>query len=516
MAIQLQSRIFRLAVLLMAVGVTAVLAAQITKTAYVRWCIAQATKDSLQKAIHLDPGACQAYNQLAIHYTFSLEDLDQKLGEDYSRRATECQPLEASYWITLAMALQAGGKTEESSAAAEKAASLEEHNSWILWRTANLQLVNGKTGEALSMFHRVLDGAPEFAKPTFASCWKATNDGELILQKVVPDTSDMNLAYLSFLSDPNNLDAFALRRYWNSLVDFGQDVPLQATFWELDRLIRTKTMEPTLADTARALLQTPSEKRRAEEERLKRAEKIIDQWDQFVAAALLPRLDVGRHVWERVLKSSKAIQAEDIQLAFTYFDALLRVGRSDEAMNDWDQLANQGALPAEESHAPGNLIVNGGFEIVPVNGGFDWRTSRVGGVYTEFDGRTHHGGARSLAVHFEGLNNLDFHHIAQVVPVKPNTPYVFSAFLKSRSLSGDAGPHVEIFDIRDPKNFSWETSDVTGTMEWTRYDLEFQTGPKTRTLVVRLRRKPGVGLNKRIEGTFWVDDMQLSAGPPAR
>jgi len=516
MSIHLRSIPSRLASLLLMAGVTVLLTIHIVRYAYVRWCVNQSTRDSLQKAIDLDPQACQAYNQLGLYYTYSLENLDQNLGEELSQRAVKCQPLEATYWITLAMALQAGGKTDESSAAAEKAALLENHNSWILWKTANLQLVNGKTEEALSMFHRVLDGAPEFAQPTFASCWKATSDGEMILQKVVPATVDMHLAYLNFLSNPNNLDVYALRQLWDSLTSFGQEVPLQATFADLDSLIRTKTKEATPAEVANGMLETPSERRRDEQERLAKAERIIDQWDQSVSAAWIPRLDVARRVWDWLLMTNEEFPAEKVKRTFPYFDALLRVGRPAEAVTDWDRLVQKGVLPAGELHPPGNLIVNGGFEVEPVNGGFDWRISRVGGVFTEFDGRIHHEGNRSLAVHFEGLDNLDFHHVAQIVPVKPNARYIFSAFLKGRSLSGESGPHIEVFDSRDPKTYAWVTSDIVGTMEWSRYELDIETGPKTQTLVVRLRRNPGVGLNKRIEGTFWVDDVQLGAGSRAR
>ena len=115
-----------------------------------------------------------------------------------------------------------------------------------------------------------------------------------------------------------------------------------------------------------------------------------------------------------------------------------------------------------------------------------------------------------MAVYFEGLSNLDFQHVAQVDVVNPNTDYYFRAFMKSRALSTRAGPHFEIFDPKDVQKYHWETPDILGTTEWSEYSLRIHTGPQTRLLTVRLRRKPAVELDKRIEGTLWVDDVQLA------
>ena len=107
------------------------------------------------------------------------------------------------------------------------------------------------------------------------------------------------------------------------------------------------------------------------------------------------------------------------------------------------------------------------------------------------------------------------------MPVKPNTVYYFSAFLKARALSTLSGPHFGICDYWDDRRdertgerkVSWKTAEVLGDTEWTKYQLTIHTGPKTDLLVVSLRRQPALELDKRIQGTMWVDDVRLSTIP---
>jgi hypothetical protein len=319
--------------------------------------------------------------------------------------------------------LEAAGHRDEALTATEKAAALDSHNAVMLWQCGNLLLRTGRLERAFDLFYRVLQGEPSYGQQVFSACWKSTQDGDLILRRAVPDTVDLDLAYLTFLSSPENLN-----------------------------------------------------------------------------------LDEAGKVWVRLMGAGKPFDSEK---TFPYFDALLNSNRVVEAIEHWDQMVLIGVLPRQELHEPDNLIVNGGFEVKPADGGLDWRIYPFAGVDVHMNNRIRHGGTRSLVVHFEGLTNPDFQHIVQMVPVAPNTTHRFSAFMKSQALSTLSGPHFEIFDPKDRQKFHWETPDVLGTTEWSEYRLTIKTGPKTELLTVRLRRKPAVELDKRIEGTLWVDDVSL-------
>jgi len=428
MVIRLSSPLRKLPALFLTILAAAYLAYHIGLRAYVNWCIQQPAKEHLQRAIALDPGNCAAYFQLGAYYTFILQDLDLSHGEALLRQATRCQPLEGSYWLVLASALEANGRPQEATAAAQKGAALQPHNTLLLWRSGNLFLRTGQQEKAFEQFYRVLQGSPDFAQQVFTACWNSTDDGDLILRKAIPDTLDLDLAYLRYLASPENLRLDEAQKAWNRLLGLGQGFPPEKT------------------------------------------------WD--------------------------------------FFDALLNSGRAEQATRDWDQMVVAGCLPHEEMHATDDLVVNGGFEADPAGGGLDWRIVPVPGAVVETDNQTRHSGSKSLVVHFEGLTNLNFAHVAQVVPVKPQTEYRFSASVKSRALTTLSGPYFEIFDPGDPVNFHWESKPVLGTIEWSEQSLSLRTGPQTQLLIIRLRRKPAVELDKRIQGSLWIDDVHLSLARP--
>jgi len=489
MTLSLRSSGAKLMVTVFAFGACAYVTYRIGAQAYVGWCIKQSTKTSLDRALALDPGNCGAEYRLGLHYSFVLTDLDLKRGQELLRTAVRCQPLDSQYWLALAATLEASGDLPEAKAAAQKVSALESHNSVLLWRSGNLLLRMGQLPEAFDLFHRVLEGAPEYLPLVFSTCWKSTDDGDLILHRAVPDTVDSDLAYLDFLSLAQNLDLNALQTAWGRSTGSEQEEPTGKNFDQVSALIRSKG--------------TPEE---------------IHAWDKSVKAALQPRLDEAEKVWDRLLALGEEF---DPKKSFNFFQSLLEADRPQEAVKAWDKLVARGILPRREQHLSNDLIVNGGFEAEPINGGLDWRIDPVGGVLVTNDRENRVEGGRSLSVHFEGLRNLDFKHVSQFVPVKPNTVYYFSAFLKSRALSTLSGPHFEIYDYWDDRRdertgerkVSWKTPEVLGDTEWTKYQLTIHTGPKTGLLVVSLRRQPALELDKRIQGTMWVDDVRLSTIP---
>jgi len=399
------------------------------RRAYAQWCLEHLSRDSLEKAISVDPKECEGYFKLAIYNLLSIDYTDPARQAGLFRQALRCQPLKSNYWLGLASFLQDTEGPEAAAVAALRAAALNPYNSLTLWRSGNFMLAAGNTDKAFDMFHRSLLGAPGYASQVFRMCWRSTDDGDKILRQAVPNTAGMNLAYLGFLTSPD-----------------------------------------------------------------------------------APRLDEARKVWDRLLGLGRVFPVES---TFGYLDTLMHTGRTSEAVKAWEQMVRAGVLPKEESCSSDNLIVNGGFEVEPLNGGLDWRVYPMPGVAMETDREVQHSGAASLAIHFEGLGNPDFQQVTQWVVVTPNTDYSFRAFMKSRAISTRSGPHFEIFDLQDSQKYRWQTPDVVGTTDWSEYSLKIHTGPKTQLLNVRLRREPAVELDKRIEGSLWVDDVQLVPDHPS-
>jgi hypothetical protein len=222
------------------------------------------------------------------------------------------------------------------------------------------------------------------------------------------------------------------------------------------------------------------------------------------------RLDAAVDVWSRLQASPEPF---DLDAAFRYFDALMLDRRVDALLPVWSDLARR--EPARIHWRPGeaNLILDGGFEDAILNGGFGWRIAPIDGAAVSIDSRIAHGGARSLAIRFDGKHNLGFGNVVQFVAVEPLRSYRFLAYVRAQGITTDSGPRIAVYDPLDRAALSLETENILGTTGWTEQQLAFRTGPETRLIVVQIVRPPSRKLDNQIVGTLWLDDVSLAANP---
>jgi tetratricopeptide (TPR) repeat protein len=193
------------------------------------------------------------------------------------------------------------------------------------------------------------------------------------------------------------------------------------------------------------------------------------------------------------------------KLAFPYFQLLLAKQEVTAAKTAWQQLAQvdqeiQPYLPTRE-----NLIVNGGFEENLLNGGFDWWYESNPHAALALDTDRFYGGTRSLSVTFDGRNAPDA-GIAQLIPVKPDTDYEFSAESSTQDIDSASGPRFAISDAYTTIVSYVLTDDLLGTNPWHRQQARFHTGPGTNLLFLKVIRQPAAPL---IRGKLWIDDVRL-------
>lgn len=221
------------------------------------------------------------------------------------------------------------------------------------------------------------------------------------------------------------------------------------------------------------------------------------------------RLSDASIVWQRL----QAVSAKpDLGASFHYFDSLFYSHNLDSMLAVWSVLLQDYPDRLPKPADAQNLISNGSFEIPPSNGGFDWRLVPVEGARVFVDS-TAHQGSHSLCAMFDGTRNLQFNHVVQYVPVKPNMDYQFSAWLRAKDVTTDSGPRIAIYDAFDPKQLSVETPNLLGTFDWNEQTLRFSTGPATTLLVVQLLRPASQKLDNKLSGTVWLDSVNLSVKP---
>lgn len=199
-----------------------------------------------------------------------------------------------------------------------------------------------------------------------------------------------------------------------------------------------------------------------------------------------------------VWRAMAATTRPDKNTALRYAHFLLSHKRISQSVDIWRE------------YTGGNSLTNPGFENKITGQGFDWRYWRekesdweLKRVYSESAE-----GNYALQLKFNGKANLSFQHLYQIVAVSPNSPYRLTYAWKSKGITTDQGPFVEIVGY-DAKGLHEAGSMITGTHGWQDDTIEFTLPDDCHAAVVRLRRKTSMRFDSKIRGSVWLDNFRL-------
>jgi len=210
-----------------------------------------------------------------------------------------------------------------------------------------------------------------------------------------------------------------------------------------------------------------------------------------------------RRAWKR--KESFGFKA-DRKTTLQYVDFLIAHTELSEAFQVWKaRLHEEGrATPMDN-----NLITNGGFEKEEIlGGGFDWKIEKVPGAKISFDPSTAFEGKNSLKIVFNGKENVNFHHVHQFVPLKPNTEYMLQAGMKTQAITTKSGLKMEVLGIGSP--FYKASESLVGDHPWRELEILFRTPSQLQGGIVRVRREKTDKFDRFIDGTVWIDNVSLT------
>jgi hypothetical protein len=212
--------------------------------------------------------------------------------------------------------------------------------------------------------------------------------------------------------------------------------------------------------------------------------------------------ELAKNAWQKkVSYGFKSGREETIR----YIEFLITKGKLNEGFEAWKEALREEGLKIPSD---GNLITNGGFEQDKLlGGGFDWKIGKVKGAEISFDSSVASDGKRSLKIAFDGKENVNFYHVYQYVPLRPETEYLLRTSMKSDKITTRSGVKIEIIGI-GPRLYS-ASEPVTGTNEWNVMTLTFKTPAGSQGGMVRVRREETQKLDRFIGGTVWIDDVQL-------
>ena len=99
------------------------------------------------------------------------------------------------------------------------------------------------------------------------------------------------------------------------------------------------------------------------------------------------------------------------------------------------------------------------------------------------------------------------------MPVTPESAYQLKYFWKSKGITTDQGPFVEIYSY-DVRGIYKKGPMAAGSRDWEPVTVEFTAPADCHAVVVRLRRNTSLRFDNKIQGSLWVDDFSLTMVEP--
>jgi tetratricopeptide (TPR) repeat protein len=434
------------------------------------------------------------------------------------QRATQLDAFNGHYWGQLALAYQQIGDASHADDALNRSLAADPTTPDLLWQAANVYSFLGERERATDSIHRFVISTPEQSPIAAQLGWRATRDADLLLNQVLPKGPHSDLSLLIALVraedpsasariqpldvDPNDVFVHNLVRLavpepsteqqtQGPLIDLAAEKEKARA--NMLRLIDLKTghdWSKTEEELAAEHLQRTQAEYRAKQSAKQQA--VEDDADVFAAASL---------VWKRLMSEPDSF---DVRLALPYIQMLIDSDLDAPSRDAWAILAAREKRLNNWS-VPNNLIKNGSFEYELLNGALDWQYT-VSDVNTlAIDHRTSREGDSSLLLRFEDKPVADA-GIVQYVPVKPDTQYEFTGFLKGDSLDGATGLRFQVQDTDSDAPY-FMSPDAKGTFGWTKLSGRFVTSSSAHFVAVRIVRDPA---NTLIKGNAWADSVSLT------
>lgn len=156
-----------------------------------------------------------------------------------------------------------------------------------------------------------------------------------------------------------------------------------------------------------------------------------------------------------------------------------------------------------EPHQPSNRIENGSAESIANGQPVAWTMRRYSGTAEHTTAAHGHGGRQSLRISStEGSDTSWF----ATVEVEPDTQYRLSGWIRTEGVEPRGSAEGALFNVHELQGGSGrvQTQPVTGTSDWTRAEVTFDSGRQTRLTINCLFGGWGQAV-----GTAWYDDVEL-------
>ncbi len=205
-------------------------------TALAEWFSLQETPNGFRTAIKIAPWNAEYYAGMArsLERPLQRESLIEVV--HLYEKAVQLSPRDAAYWSRLGNAYELAGRDMDAQHAYAQALLLSPGSPAMNWVAANFYLRKDAPDRALDLLRNAILLDPDLRRPAFDLAWRATQDGELIAEKMIPSQADVHFEYLRYLVETGRIDEATAS--WTLAIERGYPLEPKTAFRYMDALIQ--------------------------------------------------------------------------------------------------------------------------------------------------------------------------------------------------------------------------------------------------------------------------------------
>ena len=208
------------------------------------------------------------------------------------------------------------------------------------------------------------------------------------------------------------------------------------------------------------------------------------------------RTDEAAILWAGL---GEAAAAQDRKQVADFVELLLREDRVESAGAVWRQV-----------FGPEPLLHDGSFADKPMQKAFGWRMGKVRGSSWRVAKGEGDEPALALRLQFNHLENIDFRHVSQIVPLTGGRAYRLKGQWKSLSLTTDQRPFVEVLGHKC-KAEPARSEMIEPSQPWRTFSLDFTVPADCHAMMVRVRRTASLQIDNQLGGELWLADLGIAS-----
>ncbi|HEV2523234.1 MAG TPA: tetratricopeptide repeat protein [Candidatus Acidoferrales bacterium] len=178
--------------------------------------LASANPENWERAARIEPDNPDTWYRLGRFRQLDFDHADFPLAISYYQRAVQLNPPSPYYKLDLASTLEMSGQNEEAERYFRAAQKGYPISAEVSWKYGNFLLRQKRLPEAYAEIHRAVMVDSKLIPLAISRAWHSDPDVRVLLDQVLPDTSQADSEALTFLS--NVQEPAAALAVWNRLI----------------------------------------------------------------------------------------------------------------------------------------------------------------------------------------------------------------------------------------------------------------------------------------------------------